>query len=94
MIGEDGWEYLRKDGITAAHGYLSGIFYLCTFAFIVKLPIFWFHLWLPKAHVEAPVSGSMVLAGVLLKLGSYGLMRVILVFDSSDLLSSSCTIIS
>nr|YP_009918101.1 NADH dehydrogenase subunit 4 [Serratella zapekinae]QLP89003.1 NADH dehydrogenase subunit 4 [Serratella zapekinae] len=45
-------------------------------AFLVKMPMFLVHLWLPKAHVEAPVSGSMILAGVLLKLGGYGLFRV------------------
>uniref|UniRef100_A0AB39A6Q6 NADH-ubiquinone oxidoreductase chain 4 n=1 Tax=Demicryptochironomus spatulatus TaxID=3231394 RepID=A0AB39A6Q6_9DIPT len=45
-------------------------------AFLVKMPMFLVHVWLPKAHVEAPVSGSMILAGVLLKLGGYGLIRV------------------
>nr|YP_010631655.1 NADH dehydrogenase subunit 4 [Propomacrus bimucronatus]AFQ62291.1 NADH dehydrogenase subunit 4 [Cheironitis sp. MJTNT-2012]WBP61433.1 NADH dehydrogenase subunit 4 [Propomacrus bimucronatus] len=55
----------------------SLLFYVCMNAvFFIKMPMYFVHLWLPKAHVEAPVSGSMILAGVLLKLGGYGLMRL------------------
>jgi len=52
-----------------------------TGAFLVKFPMFMVHMWLPKAHVEAPVSGSIILAGVLLKLGGYGLRRVSIFLD-------------
>lgn len=66
--------------------YKINLIYFCLIlAFLVKMPIFFVHLWLPKAHVEAPVSGSIILAGVLLKLGGYGLLRVYILIQSLGL---------
>nr|QPK42068.1 NADH dehydrogenase subunit 4 [Zhengitettix curvispinus] len=62
--------------LTFNMGYSMYFYLSMIMAFLVKFPLYMFHLWLPKAHVEAPVSGSMILAGVLLKLGGYGLIRV------------------
>nr|QTZ20272.1 NADH dehydrogenase subunit 4 [Spodoptera picta] len=54
-------------------------------AFLVKMPMYFVHLWLPKAHVEAPVSGSMILAGIMLKLGGYGLLRLMIFLQEINL---------
>nr|ART66025.1 NADH dehydrogenase subunit 4 [Polycheles coccifer] len=75
-------------------GVLSGVWYFFSlFAFLVKMPMYLMHLWLPKAHVEAPVAGSMILAGVLLKLGGYGLIRVLPLFGLMNK-SLSCVWVS
>lgn len=61
-----------------------GAFFL---AFAIKVPVFPFHTWLPDAHVEAPTAGSVILAGVLLKMGTYGFLRFALPFFPAVALS-------
>jgi NADH-quinone oxidoreductase subunit M len=59
-------------------------FWAFTIAFAIKVPIWPFHTWLPDAHTEAPTAGSMLLAGVLLKLGAYGFLRIVLPFYPNE----------
>lgn len=81
--------YFRSDPHTfnileliAQHGQFVGrfqyvVFLMLFIAFAIKIPVFPFHTWLPLAHVEAPTAVSVILAGVLLKLGTYGMMRIL-----------------
>jgi NADH-quinone oxidoreductase subunit M len=64
-----------------------GIFLAMSLGFAIKVPLFPFHTWLPLAHVEAPTAGSVLLAGVLLKLGAYGFLRFCLPFLPNACLS-------
>nr|YP_009500644.1 NADH dehydrogenase subunit 4 [Ernolatia moorei]AWT58419.1 NADH dehydrogenase subunit 4 [Ernolatia moorei] len=72
--------FLKFYNMNLLYMYISMIF-----AFLVKMPMYFVHLWLPKAHVEAPVSGSMILAGIMLKLGGYGLLRVMIYLQEINL---------
>jgi NADH-quinone oxidoreductase subunit M len=66
---------LYKTTASLSAGEQFWLFAALTFAFAIKVPMFPVHTWLPDAHVEAPTAGSVILAGVLLKMGTYGLMR-------------------
>nr|YP_010757421.1 NADH dehydrogenase subunit 4 [Aconurella sibirica]WEU77764.1 NADH dehydrogenase subunit 4 [Aconurella sibirica] len=57
------------------------IHFVLVIVFMVKMPMYFVHFWLPKAHVQAPVSGSMILAGLMLKIGGYGLIRTMFMYE-------------
>jgi len=68
--------YIQQQGMSWALEFQVMMFLALFFGFGVKMPIVPFHTWLPDAHVEAPTAGSVLLAGLLLKMGAYGLIRV------------------
>jgi NADH-quinone oxidoreductase subunit M len=70
--------YMTAPSITGTAGIV--LFFAFFIGFAIKVPMFPFHTWLPDAHVEAPTAGSVILAGVLLKMGTYGLIRFSLPF--------------
>ena len=75
------WNALPSDGVMfgMSVGTVKTIaFWAFVVAFALKVPVWPFHTWLPDAHTEAPTAGSMILAGVLLKLGAYGFLRLVL----------------
>jgi NADH-ubiquinone oxidoreductase chain 4 len=78
VVGEFGFYLLYKCQRINYYFFLKKkiLMFFWFFSFLIKLPIYGVHLWLPKAHVEAPVVGSMILASIMLKLGGYGLFRL------------------
>jgi len=86
---------VRKEGVNFLHqtecaravcGMTQVSTVFLSIAFLVKLPMFFAHIWLPKAHVEAPVIGSMFLAAILLKMGGFGVFKVYTLLSESRLI--------
>lgn len=73
--GEYTFDLLKLYDLDIPMGTQFWLFLAFFFAFAIKVPMFPFHTWLPDAHVEAPTAGSVILAGVLLKMGTYGFVR-------------------
>jgi NADH-quinone oxidoreductase subunit M len=73
--GEYSFDLLELYGMAVPVNLQFWFFLAFALAFAIKVPLFPFHTWLPDAHVEAPTAGSVILAGVLLKMGTYGLVR-------------------
>ncbi len=75
VTGEYSFDVLKLYELTIPAGTQYWFFLAFALAFVIKVPLFPFHTWLPDAHVQAPTAGSVILAGVMLKMGGYGLIR-------------------